>query len=79
MITCAKIAGMTTQQETRRKPGTLTTTLGLCLAGLSLLLVILIVSGGGSATVFTIGGIFVGLVIAGIGFARRVLAALEKR
>ena len=70
---------MTTASETTRKPkGSLLITLGLCLAGLSLLIVVLAVANGGTATIYTIGAVIVGLVLAAIGFGMRVSGALER-
>lgn len=70
---------MTTHQETRRKPGTLTTTLGLFIAAIGAFFIIMTMTQGNFGAPATWGMVIVGLVIAAVGFARRVLAALEKR
>lgn len=63
--------------ETTRRPGTLLIQIGLLLAGIGLFLAIMIISGGGTGQVLWL--TLAGLVLAGIGFGMRVLAALERR
>lgn len=68
---------MTQTGEVAKRPGTLLIQIGLLLAGVGLVLAIMIISGGGTGQVLWL--TLAGLVLAGIGFARRVLHALENK
>ena len=66
--------------ETKTKrPGSALIGGGLLLAAVSVLLIAAILAGGGHLTIWTVGGVLLGLVLAGVGFGVRVLAALETR
>lgn len=69
---------MTTEIGVRR-PGSRITGAGLLIAAIGVILLIAGVVGSGSVSAFSAVIIFAGLIVAGIGFARRVLAALESR
>lgn len=60
-----------------RKPGSVLITIGLLIAALGALLIAAIISGGGDGRSWWIP--VIGLVLAGIGFGQRVLAALENK
>lgn len=62
-----------------KKSGSRTTGAGLVIAAIGLILLIAGVVGSGSASMLSVLLIVAGLIIAGIGFARRVLSALERR
>ena len=68
---------MTQTGEETKKPGTGLMKAGLILAVAALVMTIAIVSGGGKPNLLWL--VLGGLVLAGIGYARRVLAALERR
>ncbi|MBM7847457.1 hypothetical protein [Arthrobacter roseus] len=70
---------MTTQQMARRAPGTLTIKLGLFIAAIGAVFITMTMTQGTFGAPTTWGMVIIGLVIAAVGFARRVLAALEKR
>lgn len=63
--------------QKKKTPGKALTAADLFIAGLGLLIVVLAVLGGGDARAWWI--ILVGLVLAGIGFAQRILADVERR
>lgn len=52
---------------------------GLLIAAIGALLLIAAIVGGGGVSALSILLIVIGLLIAGVGFARRTLAALESR
>lgn len=62
-----------------KKPGSGLIAGGLFLAGIALFLIVVVLSMGGSLTPVTAGAFLLGLLLAAIGFGRRVLAALESR
>ena len=62
-----------------RKPGTRMTGAGLFIAGVGSFILAVALFGGGTLSMGVVMIIVAGLIIAGIGFARRVLAALESR
>ncbi|WP_152916117.1 hypothetical protein [Arthrobacter sp. RIT-PI-e] len=62
-----------------RKPGTRTMTAGLCLAGLAFGFSLVAFSWGAGPSALTIGALGLGLAIAVVGFARRVLADPGRR
>ncbi|MGO4583645.1 hypothetical protein AB4Z38_07120 [Arthrobacter sp. 2RAF6] len=62
-----------------RKPGSRLTGAGLVIAVIGAILLIAGIIGSGSISAFSAAIVVVGLVVAGVGFARRVLAALESR
>jgi hypothetical protein len=62
-----------------RKPGSTITGTGLVIAAIGVILLIAGVVGSGSGSVLSVLLIAAGLIVAGIGFARRVLAAVESR
>lgn len=64
-------------EKKKSKPGSVLIGIGLTIAAVVTLLLIAVVSTGGDARTWP--GIVVGLVIAGIGFAMRVLNALENK
>jgi dipeptide/tripeptide permease len=68
---------MTQTGEVTQRPGTTLIKLGLGLAVVGLLFTIAVVSAGGNLVPMWL--VLLGLVLAGIGFAQRVLHALEKR
>lgn len=68
---------MTQTGEDIKKPGTGLMKAGLIIAVAALVMTIAIVSGGGKPNLLWL--VLGGLVLAGIGYARRVLAALERR
>ena len=84
---------MTQQGESVRKPGKRLTTAGLVIAALGVLLAVMAmatthsdyvpglgnVETQGTPSAVSIIMVIVGLVLAGIGFARRLLAAAERR
>lgn len=68
---------MTTTRETpSNRPGSALTQVGLVIAVVGLLFTIAVVSAGGNLTPLWL--VVLGLALAGVGFARRVLAALER-
>lgn len=68
---------MTTTRNTQTThPGSTMIKLGLGLAVVGLLFTIAVLSAGGNLVPAWL--ILIGLVLAGVGFARRVLAALER-
>lgn len=69
---------MTTDVEAK-KPGAMMARCGLWIAGLALGLVFLVTIAGGTMSPGLIAAGVAGLVIAGIGYAIRVVAALESR
>lgn len=62
--------------QKKKVPGKNLVSAGLFIAGLGLLVVFMAVLGGGDARAWWI--ILIGLVLAGIGFAQRIVAALER-
>jgi hypothetical protein len=68
---------MTQTGEVTNRPGTALIKVGLTLALIGVLLTIAVVSAGGNLTTMWL--VLAGLVLAGIGFGMRVLAALERR
>jgi len=68
---------MTQTGEVTKRPGIGLIQGGLMLAFAGVLLTIAILSGGGNANGLWL--VLIGLVLAGIGFARRVLHALENK
>jgi hypothetical protein len=62
-----------------KKPGALVARSGLWIAGIAAFLLIAVTLGGGTVSLGLIAIVAAGLVIAGIGFAIRVVAALENR
>lgn len=62
-----------------KKTGSRTTGAGLLIAAIGVILLIAGVVGSGAVSAFSAVIVLAGLVIAGIGFARRVIAALESR
>jgi hypothetical protein len=68
---------MTQTGEETKKPGTGLMKAGLFIAALGFVMAIVIVAGGGKPNLLWLG--LAGLVLAGIGYARRVLHALERR
>jgi hypothetical protein len=68
---------MTETGEVTNRPGTALIKIGLLLAVVGVLFTIAVVSAGGNLVTMWL--VLAGLVLAGIGFGRRVLAALERR
>jgi hypothetical protein len=68
---------MTQTGEVTKKPGTGMMRSGLIIAAVGLVMAIVIISGGGKPNMLWMAA--AGLVLAGIGYARRVLYALERR
>jgi len=68
---------MTQTGEETRRPGTALIKVGLVLAMVGVLFTIAVLSAGGNLVPLWL--VLIGLVLAGIGFAQRVLAALERR
>ena len=68
---------MTQTGEVTKRPGTALIKVGLVLAFIGVLFTIAVVSAGGNLTTMWL--VLAGLVLAGIGFGMRVLAALERR
>jgi hypothetical protein len=68
---------MTQAGEVANRPGTALIKIGLGLAVVGLLFTVAVVSAGGNMVTMWL--VLAGLVLAGIGFGRRVLAALERR
>lgn len=68
---------MTQTGEVTNRPGTALIKIGLVLAVVGVLFTIAVVSAGGNLVPLWL--VLIGLVLAAIGFAQRVLAALEKR
>lgn len=66
-------------ERTAKKPGTPIMWAGVAIAALGLVLVLLSVSSGGAGAPLTWGMVAVGAVLAIIGFAMRILAAVERR
>jgi hypothetical protein len=66
-----------TQTGEQTKPGTGLIKVGLVLAVVGILFTIAVVSAGGNLVPMWL--VLAGLVLAGIGFAQRVLHALERR
>lgn len=66
-------------ERTEKKPGSGVMSLGLSLAGLGTLFAVAILSGGGMPTMVVWAVPIIGVVLAIIGFARRLLAAVESR
>lgn len=64
-------------QKTATRPGTTTIRIGLALAAMGLVIVMVVVSGGGDPRALWM--VLLGLVVAAVGFGRRVLAALEDK
>lgn len=62
-----------------KKPGTGMMTAGLVIAGIALMLVLLAFNSGGAPTVYVWGAMVIGAALAVIGFAKRILAAVERR
>lgn len=54
-------------------------TAGLVIAGIALMLVLLAFNSGGAPTVYVWGAMVIGAALAVIGFAKRILAAVERR
>lgn len=69
---------MNSQTQTRPK-GSVLTAIGLGVVILGVILGVLAAVSGGAPTGGTFSVILIGLVLAAIGFAARVLAALERR
>ena len=65
--------------KTKKKPGTGLMNGGLFVAGIGVFLLIAVFSSGGAPTLLVWALPFIGLVLAGIGFAKRILAAIESR
>jgi protein-S-isoprenylcysteine O-methyltransferase Ste14 len=68
---------MTETGEVTNRPGTALIKIGLVLAVVGVLFTIAVVSAGGNLVPLWL--VLAGLVLAGIGFGMRVLAALERR
>jgi hypothetical protein len=68
---------MTQTGEETKRPGTGMMRAGLYVAVAGLLMLIVILANGGKPNLIWL--VLGGLVLAGIGYARRVLAALERR
>jgi hypothetical protein len=68
---------MTQTGEVTNRPGTALIKVGLVLALIGVLFTIAVVSAGGNLVTMWL--VLAGLVLAGIGFGMRVLAALERR
>jgi hypothetical protein len=66
-----------TQTGEKTKPGTGLIKAGLLIAVIGVLFTIAVVSAGGNLVPLWL--VLIGLVLSGIGFAQRVLAALERR
>lgn len=64
---------------TKKKPGTGLTSAGLFIAGIGLFLVLISVFSGGAGAPLTWLMVGLGLILAAIGFAQRMLAAAESR
>lgn len=62
-----------------KKPGALAARSGLWIAGVAAFLLVAVTLGGGTLSLGLVAIVMAGLVIAGIGFAIRVVAALENR
>jgi hypothetical protein len=62
-----------------KKTGSRTTGTGLVIAAIGAILLIAGIVGSGSGSILSVLLIAAGLVVAGIGFARRILAAVESR
>jgi hypothetical protein len=62
-----------------RKPGSRITGAGLVIAAIGAILLIAGIVGSGSGSILSVLLIAAGLVVAGIGYARRILAAVESR
>lgn len=68
---------MTTQ--TTNRPGTSLAKGGLFFAGLMVLVMVVSLTNGGHLTAWTVGAFLLGVLLAAVGFARRVLHAVETR
>ena len=68
---------MTQTGEVTNRPGTALIKIGLVLAVVGVLFTIAVVSAGGNLVPMWL--VLAGLVLAGVGFGMRVLAALERR
>lgn len=66
-------------ERTEKKPGSRVMFLGLVIAGIGALFAVAILSGGGTPTLAVWVVPIVGAVLAIIGFAKRLLAAVESR
>lgn len=66
-------------EVTKKKPGNGIMVTGLVLAVIGALFLIAIISGGGSPTVAVWAVPLIGAVLAVVGFAMRILAAVESR
>ena len=66
-------------ERTQKKPGAGIMLSGLIVAAVGLVLVVLVFSSGGAPTIFVWAVLLVGIVLAVIGFAMRILAAVERR
>jgi hypothetical protein len=69
---------MTTRQKAKHRPGTVLMTAGLAIAVLAVVVPLLRVMSGTEFVGSTIGWVAIGLVVAAIGFCRRLLAAVER-
>lgn len=69
--------GVTQPREAANRPGTVLIKIGLLLAVVGVLFTIAVVSAGGNLVPMWL--VLIGLVLAGVGFAQRVLAALERK
>lgn len=54
-------------------------TAGLAIAGIALILALLAFNSSGAPTVYVWGAMVLGVALAVIGFAKRILAAVERR
>lgn len=65
-------------ERTEKTPGNMLMFVGGCIAALGLALVLMSISGGGAGAPLSWGMLAVGALVAVIGFARRLLAAVER-
>jgi hypothetical protein len=68
---------MTTQAQ--KTPGNTLMASGALVAGVFLLLIVAAITTGGGPAPVTVGGVLIGLLLVAVGFARRILAAVERR
>lgn len=65
--------------QVTKRPGEILMAIGLGLAGFAFIIIVIALAGGGGLTAYTVGALILGLVLAVIGFAQRLLAAVERR
>lgn len=68
-----------TKTEAVKKPGSGLIGAGLLVAGIAVFVALIAINSTGSTGAFVWAMLIIGLILAGIGFAQRILAALENR